>query len=77
MKLRFLLCFTASEMEHFHLTELKQWNIRTKYFQVDFALRINLKFLYVYFCCGMLTPGVRIFKQNKMPFSTKMMCCTL
>lgn len=27
--------------------------------------------------CGMLTPGVRIFKQNKMPFSTKIMCCTL
>lgn len=49
MKLRFLPCFTASEMEHFHLTELKQWNIRTKYFQVDFALRINLKFLYAYF----------------------------
>lgn len=29
------------------------------------------------FGCRMLTPGVRIFKQNEMPFSTKMMCCKL
>lgn len=35
-------------MEHFHLTELNQCNLRTKYFQVDFVLKINFKFLYVF-----------------------------
>jgi len=35
-------------MEYFYLTELKQRNIITKYFQVDFVPRMNFKFLYVF-----------------------------